>query len=252
MPTITVTETTLQWLTPDWPAAPHVKAFSSTRTGGVSAAPWDSLNLATHVNDNFQHVIHNRKLLKQNLRLPAEPCWLQQTHSKLVVEAHSAAGNIQADGSYSRQTGQVCAVLTADCMPLLMCDEKGTQVAAIHAGWRGMASGILQQAIASFQAPADEILVWMGPTIGASAFEVGDDVYQAFNNRWPQSSAAFAATGKHKYHLDLYHQARLLLNSAGVAQISGGGFCTYSDHQRFYSYRRDGTTGRMASLIWLQ
>jgi len=252
MPINSVAESALQCLTPDWPAPANVKAFSSTRTGGISQAPWSSLNLATHVDDNADHVKYNRQQLQQSLNLPTEPCWLQQTHSKHMVEACIEPMDAQADGSYSRRVRQVCAVLTADCMPLLMCDEKGTQVAAIHAGWRGMASGILQQAIASFKAPANEILVWMGPAIGASAFAVGHDVYQAFCSRWPESSSAFTSAGNHKYHFDLYHQARLLLNSMGIEQLSGGGFCTYTDSQRFFSYRRDGTTGRMASLIWLQ
>jgi len=247
-----VHEALLEWLTPDWPAPEHIKAYSSTRLGGVSQAPWQSLNLATHVGDEAKHVAHNRQRLSENLHLPSEPCWLQQVHSNNIIEARNGYPDQSADGSYSQQKNTVCVVMTADCLPLLMCDREGTQVAAVHAGWRGMADGILQATIARFRSSPENILVWLGPAIGADAFEVGEDVYQAFIQRWPQSADAFRPNSHKKYQFNLYQQARMLLASVGVQQVTGGGFCTYTDNQRFFSYRRDGTSGRMASLIWIQ
>jgi YfiH family protein len=237
-------------IVPDWPAPPRVKSGMTTREGGVSAAPWDSLNLGDHVGDNPVHVAVNRARLRQ--QLPAEPAWLKQVHSSRVVELERDP-NREADAALTRRAGQVCAVLTADCLPVLFCDRAGTVVAAAHAGWRGLADGVLEATVAAMQVPPDEILAWMGAAIGPQAFEVGDDVRAAFVAQHPQAAAAFVAQpAPGKWLADIYQLARIRLRHAGVQAIYGGGRCTFNEADSFYSYRRDGVTGRMASLIWLE
>ena len=237
---------------PDWPAPPGVNSLMTSRRGGVSAAPWASFNLGDHVGDDSGHVAANRARLREHL--PAEPGWLKQVHSARVVELGRDSGR-EADAAFTRQAGQVCAVLTADCLPLLFCDRGGSVVAAAHAGWRGLEGGVLEATVAAMQVPPGEILAWMGAAIGPQAFEVGDEVRQAFVARHPATAMAFVphpASGKSpKWLADIYQLARIRLNHAGVQAIYGGGRCTFSEAESFYSYRRDGVTGRMAALIWL-
>ncbi len=236
----------------DWPAAPRVRAVTTLRTGGVSAAPFDSLNLGDHVTDNPGKVRTNRARLRAHLALPAEPLWLTQVHGTQVVNAAASVAGTQADGSFTRQAGVVCAVLTADCLPVFLCDRAATCVAVVHAGWRGLAAGVIEQGLAAMGAPAREVLAWLGPTIGPQAFEVGDDVRQAFVAENSAAHSAFRANAAGHFLADLYALARLRLAKAGVTSVHGGGYCTYGEGERFFSYRRDGVTGRMASLIWLQ
>jgi hypothetical protein len=234
---------------PDWPALPRVKSLMTTRQGGVSSAPWASLNLGDHVGDNPAHVAANRARLRE--QLPAEPGWLRQVHSARVVELGRDA-NPEADASFTREKGRVCAVLTADCLPVLFCDRAGSVVAAAHAGWRGLADGVLEATVAAMQVPPGEILAWMGAAIGPQAFEVGDEVRQAFAGRHAEAAAAFVPQPTPgKWLADIYQLARIRLGHAGVQAVYGGGRCTFSEAESFYSYRRDGVTGRMASLVWL-
>ncbi len=237
-------------IVPDWPAPARVKSLMTTRAGGVSLAPWVGLNLGDHVGDDPARVAANRVQLAHYL--PGEPGWLRQVHSARAVEL-GREPNPEADASFTREPGQVCAVLTADCLPVLFCDRAGSVVAAAHAGWRGLAGGVLEAAVAAMQVPPDQVLAWMGAAIGPQAFEVGDEVRQAFVNRHPEAAAAFVpqpAPGK--WLADIYQLARIRLNRIGVQAIHGGGRCTFSEADSFYSYRRDGATGRMASLIWLE
>jgi YfiH family protein len=235
---------------PDWPAPARVKGLMTTRAGGVSEAPWAGLNLGDHVGDNPEHVAANRARLRQ--QLPGEPAWLRQVHSARVVEV-GREPTPEADASYTRQAGSVCAVLTADCLPVLFCDRAGSVVAAAHAGWRGLAGGVLEVTVAAMQVPPGEMLVWMGAAIGPQALEVGDEVRQAFVGQHPEASEAFVPQPMPgKWLADIYHLARISLEHAGVQAIYGGGRCTYQETESFYSYRRDGVTGRMAALIWLE
>ncbi len=233
---------------PDWPAPARVHGLMTVRTGGVSQAPWSSFNLGDHVGDDPTHVAANRASLRR--QLPAEPAWLRQVHSARVVEA-GRDPNPEADASYSRETGQVCAVLTADCLPVLFCDRAGSVVAAAHAGWRGLADGVLEATVAAMQVAPREVMAWMGAAIGPQAFEVGDEVRAAFVAQQPEAAAAFVPHAPGKWLADLYALARIRLGHAGVEAVYGGGRCTFNETDAFYSYRRDGVTGRMASLIWL-
>lgn len=241
-------------LLPDWPAPECVRAACTTRVGGISRKPWDSLNLGVHVGDNPDHVAVNRQRLADRLGLGTEAFgWLAQIHGTCVVEL-PVAGVPSADASTTRCPGQVCAILTADCLPVLFCNRDGTQVAAAHAGWRGLCAGVLEATIHSFESPADEILAWLGPAIGPTGFEVGPEVMEEFVSRDLDAVSAFTAEGAGPGHFmaDIYQLARQRLQGAGVAAVYGGGECTLSDSERFFSYRRDGNTGRMASLIWLE
>lgn len=220
----------------------------TVRTGGVSRAPWTSFNLGDHVGDDPTHVATNRAQLRR--QLPAEPAWLRQVHSARVVEAGHAP-TPEADASFSRETGKVCAVLTADCLPVLFCDRAGSVVAAAHAGWRGLADGVLEATVAAMQVAPGEVLAWMGAAIGPQAFEVGDEVRAAFVAQHPEAAAAFVPHAPGKWLADIYALARTRLGHAGVEAVYGGGRCTFNEADAFYSYRRDGVTGRMASLIWL-
>ncbi len=239
----------IQWQRPDWPAPANVQAGSTCRTGGVSRPPYDSLNLALHVGDDPAHVAHNR----QRLALPAEPLWLEQVHSLKAVDAgRDYASPPKADAAYSRQAGRICAVMTADCLPLLICDRQGQEVAAIHAGWRGLLGGIIENTLACLVAPAEELLVWLGPAIGPQAYEVGEEVRQAFVQHSPQAAEAFVAGRAGHWWMDIYALARQRLVAKHVTSIHGGTLCTFSDPEHYYSYRRDGVTGRMASVIWFE
>ncbi len=236
-----------EFFTPDWDLPAGVGAAVSTRLNGCSAAPWDRNNLAFHVGDNPQHVATNRHALLTSLPDVRAIQWLQQVHSADVVRACSGSVTLTADAVYSSDRGLACAVMTADCLPVLFCDDAGTQVAAAHAGWRGLADGVLLNTLATFADPA-AVRVYLGPAIGPQAFEVGPEVAQSF----PWADAAHFRQGRgDRLFADLYGLAREQLERAGVRQIAGGNLCTYAQSELFYSYRRDGQTGRMASLIWL-
>ncbi len=242
----------MDWIEPDWPSPLPVRAFCTTRSGGVSVGAFASLNLADHVGDEPLCVANNRTLIRECLGLPAEPRWLQQIHGCSVADATATTANCRADAAIARRPGTVCAVLTADCLPLLLCDRAGTGVAAVHAGWRGLADGIVEAAVARFAVPPEEILCWLGPGIGPQAFEVGPEVRARFLEQGGEGTeAAFSSARSGKWLADLYALARERLQGCGVDRVWGGGLCTYSDPQRFFSYRRDGVTGRMASLIWI-
>ncbi|GGW71647.1 peptidoglycan editing factor PgeF [Alishewanella tabrizica] len=242
-------------LVPDWPAPLNVRAVSSTRVGGCSRGVFDSFNLGDHVGDEPQHVQHNRQRFQDLSGMPTAPLWLQQVHGtnvaqpELVTYANTAP--IMADAAYSKQPKRVCVVMTADCLPILLCDKAGREVAAIHAGWRGLASGVIEETLKHFQASSETILAWLGPAISKSAFEVGAEVRNTFIQHQAMAEAAFQPTAQGKYLADLYLLAKQRLMAQGVNAIYGGDYCTYQQPAQFFSYRRDGQTGRMASAIWL-
>lgn len=240
------------WLIPGWAPPPGVHALVTTRAGGGSAAPFDSLNLATHVGDDPASVFGNRLRLRQRVPLPEDPMWLEQVHGTRVVSADDYAAGVEADACIARTAGRVCAVLSADCLPLLICAEDGSVVGAAHAGWRGLSAGVLEACIAAMGVPPGRLLVWLGPAIGPRAYEVGAEVRSAFCERDAEAQPAFSPSAPGKWLCDLYHLARQRLAALGVERVSGGELCTYSDPQRFYSYRRDRITGRMASCIWIE
>ena len=243
----------LDFILPNWPAPANVKALQTTRVGGVSVWPYASLNLGAHVGDNHVFVEHNRQLLAPYL--PSSPVWINQVHGIEVINASSSRGLQDADASYSTLANVVCATMTADCLPVLLCDTKGTVVAAVHAGWRGLCDGVIEAAVHEMAVPASEVLAWLGPAIGPQSFEVGDDVRTQFIAVDPRASHAFKPHAD-KWLCDIYLLAKQRLQSVGVSQIYGATinteFCTYSEGERFYSFRRDNVTGRMASLIWLE
>lgn len=237
------------WIVPDWPAPPAVRALVTTRAGGASRGPFAALNLGTRVGDDPAAVEHNREILRS--RLPADPVWLQQVHGTAVVDAESAGALPRADGAVARTRHSVCAVLTADCVPVLLAHRSGGVVGIAHAGWRGLSGGVIAAVLARMAVPPGEVSAWLGPGIGPQAYEVGRDVYDAFVVPDPALAAAFAPRGAGKFLADLYALARRRLAVAGVTAVYGGGFCTCTDSARFYSYRREKTTGRFASLIWI-
>lgn len=232
----------------------NVFATTTLINGGVSQGCYSEYNLAAHVGDDALAVKSNRAKLLDDLQLPAEPVWLEQVHSNTVICADDVTEGeiVQADASVSRKKGVVCAVLTADCLPVFFCDKNGTEVAAAHAGWRGLHAGILTNTVNDMRASADEIQVSLGPAIGPQAFEVGEEVFHAFVKKNSLNETAFTATKKNHYLCDIYQLARIELQTGGIDQITGGDYCTYREDLRFYSYRRQQTTGRMASLIWLK
>lgn len=238
------------WIRPDWPAPAQVRALSTTRSGGVSLPPYNSLNLGVHVGDQPADVAANRAVLRDVL--PGEPCWLNQVHGTRVVDAAHPDGVPDADAVVSRSAGAVCVVMTADCLPVLLCDHAGSVVGAAHAGWRGLQGGVIEATVAAMQVPPSEVIAWLGPAIGPAAFEVGDEVRAAFVADAAAAALAFQPSATPgKWLADIYLLARQRLQVLGVNSVSGGDLCTVTDRQRFFSYRRDGVTGRMASLIWL-
>ena len=235
---------------PDWPAPANVRGFTTTRIGGFSGGPWSGLNLGGNCGDDPRHVEENRRLVSS--LLPSEPRWLNQVHGTGTVSWREANDpGVEADAIFSHHTGQVCAVLTADCLPVLFCDMSGTRVAAAHAGWRGLAAGVLEVCVQAMDCEPSEILAWLGPAIGPKAFEVGEDVYDSFVEKEDENVIAFKPHGD-RWLADLYLLARLILTRTGISLVSGGDHCTYHDSEKFFSYRRDSVTGRMASLIWLE
>ena len=240
------------WIVPDWPAPDSVRAVITTRSGGHSGPPFNSLNLADHVEDDPAIVARNRAVLTERLGLLSEPNWLEQVHGCGVADVDDAACSNSADASTTSVPGQVCVVMTADCLPLLLCNRAGTRVAAVHAGWRGLVDGVIEAAMERFSEEGEELLAWMGPAIGPDRFEVGDEVRERFMAVNPADKAAFTALGAGKWLADIYTLARSRLDAANCGYVGGGDYCTVSDSERFYSYRRDGVTGRMASLIWIE
>jgi YfiH family protein len=238
------------FITPDWPAPPSVKALMTTRGGGVSTGPYASLNLGTRVGDAAANVARNRLIVREHL--PQFPQWLAQEHGANVVAAHDPGDVPVADAAWTDRPGVVCAVLVADCLPVLFCDRAGTAVGIAHAGWRGLAGGVIERTVEAMPGPARDLMAWLGPAIGPEAFEVGQDVYDAFVQRDAASSVAFRRRPDGKYLADLYALARQRLGTAGITAAYGGGFCTATEAERFFSYRRDKVTGRMAVLVWMQ
>lgn len=240
----------MSWLEPDWPAPPGVRAVSTTRRGGVSTGAYADWNLGDHVGDDPRAVARNRTLLRERLALPAEPRWLRQVHGCAVAEGRGGA--CEADAAVAQVPGEVCAVLTADCLPILLCDRAGTRVGAVHAGWRGLAAGVIEAAVRCLDVPPGELLCWLGPAIGPDAFEVGPEVRERFLAELGPGAAEAFRPSAGRWLADLYTLARRRLAGVGVTRVWGGGLCTYADAGRFFSYRRDGVTGRMATLVWIE
>jgi YfiH family protein len=253
----------LEIITPEWPAPPWVRAAFTSRTGGISVAPYDSLNLGARIGDSPEAVAENRRRVREKLGLPAEPVWLEQVHGVEVVElgavGDAAAGRRDsrdrpptADASVAHGAGQVCAIRVADCMPVLFAARDGSVVGAAHAGWRGLAGGVLEATIGRLGVGAGELIAWMGPAIGPKHFEVGEDVRAVFTATDAGAASAFVANARGRWQCDLYALARRRLSALGVRGIYGGGWCTFAEASRFFSYRRDGQCGRMAALIWIE
>ena len=240
------------WLDAEWPAPPWVRAGITSRRGGVSRAPFDSFNLALHVGDADEAVRHNRRELASRLELGLEPTWLKQCHGSRVVDAGPTMLNTEADAAYTRHPGQACVVLTADCIPLLLVDRAGTEVAAVHIGWRGLAANIARNAVKCFRHPPEELLAWMGPHISAANYSVRDDVRDACLRAAPDAEGGFVPAGSSSWRADLGLVLRAQLEYCGVRGVHADGRCTFREQELFYSYRRDGRTGRMACLIWMQ
>ena len=245
------------WIIPDWPAPGNVKSLFTTRNGGVNGSinkTYASFNLAMHVNDDCQHVERNRALLRRYL--PAAPQWLKQVHGTHPVPMDVSHPAIpEGDAAFSSTPGLVCAIMVADCLPVFLCDAAGSAVSLAHAGWRGLAGGIIERSIAAMEKHPDELMAWLGPAIGPKHFEVGIDVYDAFVRQDAQAAQAFTPignSGSQKWLADIFLLAHQRLAGQGVTRIYGGGICTFSDPERFFSCRRDGETGRMAALIWLE
>jgi YfiH family protein len=242
----------ISWLTPQWPAPPSVRALSTFRSGGVSAIPYVSLNLAAHVGDESDAVDANRRRLMSAAGLPAEPAWLSQVHGAHVADLDAGLPLGAADAVFTRQPGRVCAILTADCLPILLAAASGGMVAAVHAGWRGLAAGVIEAAVEALEPKPEELLAWLGPAIGPEHFEVGAEVRDTLLRADPGGGAAFAPNARGRFTADLPMLARRRLAALGLTRIYGSTECTYSQPDRYFSYRRDGKCGRQATLIWLQ
>jgi len=238
------------WLTPRWSAPANVRAAFTLRSGGVSTAPYDSLNLGDHVGDDDAHVGANRARVAQALELPQQPVWLQQVHGTRVRDLDARHDSDPADAAMTRHAGRVCAILVADCLPVLLASRDGQQIGAAHAGWSGLAAGVLEAAVAALRSPPAELVVWLGPSIGHQSFEVGDEVRQVFIGARPSDAVAFTRNARDRWLCDLALLARLRLQSMGIADVTLDGSCTFRERGRFFSFRRDGQCGRMAALLW--
>lgn len=238
------------FITADWPAPRGVRAVQTTRLGGVSVGPYAGFNLATHCGDEAAAVTANRALLRETLALPSEPAWLQQVHGTDLVDAAQAAPDCRADASATTETGVICTVMTADCLPVLFCSDDGRWVAAAHAGWRGLVDGVLEATLRAAPYPPSALLAWFGAAIGPDAFEVGPEVREAFVDRDAGAADAFTRGRDDRWQADLYALARRRLAACGLTRVYGGGLCTYRDAERFFSFRREKVCGRMATLIW--
>ena len=248
----------VEWLTPDWPAPANVRALSTLRGGGVSSGRYASLNLGGHVGDAPEAVAENRSRLRAAARLPAEPVWLQQVHGVQIADLDARAagttvpGPPSADGAVTRAAGRVCAILTADCLPVLIAADSGEAVAAAHAGWRGLAGGVIEAAVQALDVAPASLIVWLGPAIGPGHFEVGPEVRDQLIGTDPGAAAAFVPNSRGRFMADLPGLARLRLERLGITRIYGGAECTHEHAARYFSHRRDGQTGRQATLVWLE
>ena len=242
----------VQILTPEWPAPANVRAAFTLRHHGVSKGPYDSLNVGARVGDEPAAIAENRRRLRAQLQLPQEPAWIDQVHGTEVLDLDSAAPPAAADAAFTRRAGRVCVVQVADCLPVLITARDGSVVAAAHAGWRGLAAGVLEATVRRLAVEPGQAMVWLGPAIGQAHFEVGDEVRQVFLARDAAAAAAFAANARGRWQCDLARLARGRLAALGVTAVFGGGWCTHADASRFFSFRRDGRCGRMAALIWRQ
>jgi YfiH family protein len=246
------------WIEPDWPAPAGVRALSTLRSGGVSAAPYASLNLGGHVGDAPEAVAQNRRTLAAAAGLPSEPAWLAQVHGVEVADLDAvrhqgiSGSPPPADAAFTRRAGRVCAILTADCLPILLAADSGDLVAAAHAGWRGLAGGVIEAAVGALGVAPGRLMAWLGPAIGPQHFEVGPEVREALLQGDSGAQDAFAPNARGRFMADLAALARRRLVSLGVDRIYGGGHCTFADGDRYFSHRRDGITGRQATLIWLE
>lgn len=239
-----------QWIVPGWPAPKRVRALCTTRHGGASGGIYGTFNVGVAVGDDPALVAENRARLRS--LLPGDPVWLKQVHGTRVVNADEVHAIVEADACMTRTAGTVLAIQAADCMPVLLADRSGSVIAAAHAGWRGLASGVIENAVAAMNIAPANVLAWLGPAVSGAAYEVGQDVHDAFTGADPAAATAFVAHGHGKYLVDLYTLARQRLARLGVASVHGGGYCTFGDADRFYSYRREGITGRMVALIWIE
>jgi hypothetical protein len=238
-----------KYIAPIWPAPKNLSAFATTRKGGYSLPPFDSFNLANHVGDNEALVLKNRALLRETLELPSEPVWLNQQHTNIVVDAANPE-TLNADGAYTNQKNIVCVAMTADCLPVLLCDEKGHEIAALHAGWRGLFNGIIESGVRRFQSERKNMMAWLGPAISSPYFEVGEEVRDAFIHQNAELKESFIENDPKKFLMDVYKIARNQLQQLGVTKIYSDHYCTFKQRDLFYSYRRDNVTGRIATLIW--
>lgn len=237
----------------EWQPPAGVHAAFTTRLGGVSAPPWESFNAATHVGDSPESVAVNRKLLRERLDLPAEPVWLNQVHGVDVVDldaAHTFAAPPTADASFTRAANRVCVIMVADCLPVLFASRDGQTIGAAHAGWRGLASGVLENTVRAMGVSPDDLTAWLGPAISREHFEVGEDVRESFVKADARAASLFAPNSRGRWQADLPGLARQRLAALGVNDVSGGNWCTFADRKRFFSHRRDGKGGRLAALIW--
>jgi YfiH family protein len=241
----------LHWIPADWPAPANIHAGTTTRIGGYSHGAYAAMNLAQHVGDNPDHVFRNRMVLREFLSLPGEPQWLEQTHSNRVIQPGRDRTHQAADGAYTSQPDLVCAILTADCLPLLLCNSAGTEIAAVHVGWRSFSKNIVHAALNMFTGKPENLLAWTGPCISALHYEVGDEVRSACLQIINNPDGAFTAGRPGHWFADLRKLVTQQLSELGVHRIYGGEYCTYTDNRHFYSYRRDGITGRVATLIWM-
>lgn len=241
----------IEIIKPDWPAPTSVHACTTLRMGGYSEAPFNALNMSVNAGDNLENVLSNRFLVMEALSLPSEPTWLKQVHDNRVICLDGFNDSNEADGSFAKTPNKVCVVLTADCLPVLITNRSGSFVCALHAGWRGLARGIIAQAIKALKRGDDELLVWLGPAIGPKAFEVGPEVRDEFLQLDPDLNSAFTQSVGDRWLADIYAIARTQLTKLGIDQIYSGNYCTYSDPKRFYSYRRDKIKAAMASMIWM-
>jgi len=241
----------LEYITPDWPAPENICCITTTRKGGCSQQEYCSLNLGGHVKDIRESVVKNRQLIKLDLQLPKEPIWLKQVHgSKVLALGENIPVNYTADAAYTNKAGVVCAVLTADCLPVVFSDQAGEHIAVAHAGWRGLANGVLENTLQTMPVGNEKIMCWLGPAIGPKKFEVGEEVLEQFVSIDEIHRNAFIKQNNRKYLANIYQLAKNILGKNNVEDIYGGGHCTYSENDKFYSYRRDGETGRMATLIF--
>jgi hypothetical protein len=244
---------TLPWFEVDWPAPPGVRALSTLRgdaRSGASKAPYGCFNLGDHVGDDPAAVDENRRRLKVEAGLPGEPYWLSQVHGIRVVDLDSPAAAGPADAAIARGSAKVCAILTADCLPVVFATDSGDAVAAAHAGWRGLAAGVIEATVHAMGVPPGSLVAWLGPAIGPKHFEVGTEVRDAFLAGDPKAAEGFEPNARGRFMADLMLLARRRLQGLGVSRIYGGGECTFSQADRYYSHRRDGITGRQATLIW--